>query len=406
MGDGVRFRKRRGKRMKILSLSSGDLVAMKERSPGHKKIYYTALNLSKYHRITCLNFVSIKDKAGIVRVNENMTIVKIKLYYPTLFFYLDKWKLLPFVFVHFAHRIVSGCFKKYFTGQDLIFVDNFLLSGLAPTSWDKPIVYASQNVESEWWDPVLDGVFLKQRGLNLIRGFEEKMCREYDLVFAVSEEDRRRFAELYGCGLEKNHFFPLGYEEKKREIHPVGRQRLLDAYSLPEDKKRVLFCGSDFYANREIIDIIFNIVAHGLKDDILLLIAGSIENYIRSAHPSPPGNVRVLGFVDDIHDIYGISDLAINPVMSGGGANLKTIEYLSAGLPLVTTKFGVRGYESLAEIMKIAPPESMADAINQHFSQQDADVDFSALQSYEWGAIAERINEVLLAVRERRIVKK
>ncbi len=371
---------------------------MKERSPGHKKIYYTHLNLSKYHQVTCLNFVSIKDKVGIVRINDNFEIIKIKLYYPTLFFYLDKWKLLPFVFVHRVHRIFSFFLRKYFAGQDMVVVDNFILSGLLPASWDKPAVYASQNVESEWWKPVLDGVFFKQSGLNLIRRFERKMCREYDLVFAVSEEDRRRFAELYGCSVEKIHFFPLGYEEKKTKMNSDRKRKLLDEYSLPGDKKRVLFCGSDFYANREIIDIIFNVVAPGLAEDILLMIAGSIEKYIRSTYPSPPRNIRVLGFVEDIHEIYGITDLAINPVMSGGGANLKTIEYLSAGLPLVTTRFGVRGYESLRGIVKISAPESMADEINRHFSQGAAGLDFSLLKSYEWGATVKRMNAVLLSI--------
>lgn len=384
--------------MNIASLSYGDLDAMKERSPGHKKIYYTCLNLSRYHRVVCLNFVAMKDAAGVVRVNENFTIEKIKLYYPTLFFHLDKFGLAPFVFVHAAHEMCSRFLEKRFSGFDMVIVDNFLLSGLLPASFRKPVVYASHNVEYDWWKPILKGFRLGRSGLNLIRRIEQKMCRECALVFTVSEGDRRRFAELYGCGMDKIHFFPMGCEDVKMELDSRGKRRLLNKYSLPENKKRVLFCGSDFYANREIVDILLNVVAPGLNDDIVVMIAGSIENYIRSRHPSPPGNIRVLGFVEDIREIYAISDLAVNPATSGGGANMKTIEYLGAGLPLVATRFGVRGYEALSGIVTISSPENMADEINRHFNQDGAGLDFSLLKSYEWGAIAKKMNSVLTTV--------
>ncbi len=39
------------------------------------------------------------------------------------------------------------------------------------------------------------------------------------------------------------------------------------------------------------------------------------------------------------------ADIAINPVFHGSGTNLKMFEYMAAGLPIVTTKFGARGID-------------------------------------------------------------
>jgi glycosyltransferase involved in cell wall biosynthesis len=40
------------------------------------------------------------------------------------------------------------------------------------------------------------------------------------------------------------------------------------------------------------------------------------------------------------------SDIAINPMFSGSGVNIKMLDYMSWGLPIVTTKCGARGIET------------------------------------------------------------
>jgi glycosyltransferase involved in cell wall biosynthesis len=38
-----------------------------------------------------------------------------------------------------------------------------------------------------------------------------------------------------------------------------------------------------------------------------------------------------------------MADLALNPVTSGAGTNIKMLEYMAAGLPIITTVVGSRG---------------------------------------------------------------
>jgi glycosyltransferase involved in cell wall biosynthesis len=61
-----------------------------------------------------------------------------------------------------------------------------------------------------------------------------------------------------------------------------------------------------------------------------------------------PANARCHGLVDDLDSAYRTFDIAINPVLVGGGLKIKTVEALGAGLPLVTTDEGARGLEDAA----------------------------------------------------------
>ena len=64
-----------------------------------------------------------------------------------------------------------------------------------------------------------------------------------------------------------------------------------------------------------------------------------------SNHEKPPVNVNFMGLVDDPtkDSVLGIVDVALNPMVSGSGTNLKMLDYLAAGVPVVSTPFGARG---------------------------------------------------------------
>jgi glycosyltransferase involved in cell wall biosynthesis len=58
-----------------------------------------------------------------------------------------------------------------------------------------------------------------------------------------------------------------------------------------------------------------------------------------------PENVICLGRVSDQAKrlLLQAADVALNPMFSGSGTNLKMLEFLAAGLPVVTTPVGARG---------------------------------------------------------------
>ena len=73
---------------------------------------------------------------------------------------------------------------------------------------------------------------------------------------------------------------------------------------------------------------------------ILFLIGGSeVPVFERN-------NIKSIGFIDNLYEFLSIADMAIVPLLKGGGTKLKLLDYLSVGLPIVTTKKGVEGIEA------------------------------------------------------------
>jgi glycosyltransferase involved in cell wall biosynthesis len=58
-----------------------------------------------------------------------------------------------------------------------------------------------------------------------------------------------------------------------------------------------------------------------------------------------PENIRVWGIVEESvkNGFLASANLALNPIESGSGTNLKMLDYIAAGLPALTTPFGSRG---------------------------------------------------------------
>jgi glycosyltransferase involved in cell wall biosynthesis len=78
----------------------------------------------------------------------------------------------------------------------------------------------------------------------------------------------------------------------------------------------------------------------------------------------PVVGVEHKGEVPDIASYLQAADIALCPLVSGSGTSLKVIEYLAAGLPLVSTDVGVRGLGIRAGIeAEICGTEEMASRV-------------------------------------------
>jgi len=80
-------------------------------------------------------------------------------------------------------------------------------------------------------------------------------------------------------------------------------------------------------------------------------VAGQVKDMVPSL-PSAEAAVfrkawvRLCGFVPDIRAFYGDMDVIVAPVTMGTGINVKTVQAMAYGMPLVSTAFGVKGIET------------------------------------------------------------
>ncbi len=98
----------------------------------------------------------------------------------------------------------------------------------------------------------------------------------------------------------------------------------------------------------------------------------SIAGQVRDMVPSLPEHeaalfhrpwVRMLGFVPDIARLYEEVDLVISPVTIGTGINVKTVQAMAYGMPLLTTEWGSKGIDTTEPLHKLSDLDALARAL-------------------------------------------
>lgn len=158
-------------------------------------------------------------------------------------------------------------------------------------------------------------------------------------VNAISKYDKQEFIKIYNISKNRVIVNGMGYnKEVYNNIIPQEyARRELD---LKLDKFIILFHGFYFInnANKEAFNIIKDQIAPQIKNNsILFLIAGKMPNFRE--------NIKFLGFVDDLKQFLYAGDIAIIPIFRGSGVRIKMIDYLSAKIPMITTRQAVKGLE-------------------------------------------------------------
>jgi GT2 family glycosyltransferase/glycosyltransferase involved in cell wall biosynthesis/polysaccharide pyruvyl transferase WcaK-like protein len=73
--------------------------------------------------------------------------------------------------------------------------------------------------------------------------------------------------------------------------------------------------------------------------------------------------VRFLGFVPDIESFYGSVDVVVSPITMGTGINVKTVQAMAFGMPLITTAWGSKGIETDHPMHAHADVEALIDGL-------------------------------------------
>ncbi len=221
------------------------------------------------------------------------------------------------------------------------------------------LVYSAHNVEVDYTH---DRVASLLRGpvLRRLAAVESAAVVESDLVVACTAADARRLTELYGPSATE--VVPNGYGEG---IGAAKRDRLRssarDRWGIEADERVLLFLGGRAAHNIAALAALEDSVLAALPGKATLLVAG------RCAKPgeSHRGGRRVirLGYVEDLESVLAAADVALNPVTVGSGSSVKLADYLAAGLPVVATPVGARGFEGHLERVQIAEVSDFPEAI-------------------------------------------
>lgn len=260
----------------------------------------------------------------------------------------------------------------------VLLADPFLNPAVELLGTDLPVIYDAFNCEYVLKSQMLPlnaaGDAMRAEVLEV----EGNACRDADLVMTVSDQDRQSLRDLYGTDEEKFLLVPNGADLDAVDFTPMNerrhnRERWLA--SLQRNgrgrgiKALATFVGSwhppNNAAGRAIVAM-----APRLPEVAFLLMGGhcqTLENL------TLPPNVFLLGIVSDAvkQTVLRSADLALAPLISGSGTNLKVVEYLAAGIPLVSTPVGMRGLNFDPGLVRVADLADFPAAIRTELQAAD-----------------------------------
>ncbi len=208
------------------------------------------------------------------------------------------------------------------------------------------IVYDSHNVEGLLRTDLLDddgfGTEIAKNVINI----EYQLCHDCDLILACSHEDRELFHKLYKVPFSKIAIVPNGVFTNKIQkfddsIRYAAKQKLGLEHSL-----LAIFVGSSYTPNIEAARFIIEKLAPALPEVKFVICGGVCTNFNQLELINKNiFNVILTGFLKEEEKLnyLAAADLAINPMFSGSGTNIKMFDFMAAGLPIVSTPIGARG---------------------------------------------------------------
>lgn len=196
-----------------------------------------------------------------------------------------------------------------------------------------------------------------QRDWRLLRRYEGEICRTFDAVTAVSDEDSAALKEVAGGQVEIT-VMPIAVDTG--EVQPVQRAAEAD---------RIIHIGTMFWPPnvdgilwfaREIFPLIA-----AQRPQTGFDVIGARPPAPVSALPESEPRIRVTGYVDDPLPYLQQAGVMVVPLLAGGGMRVKILNALAQGLPIVTTSIGCEGIavEDGVHVLVADTPQDFAQAV-------------------------------------------
>lgn len=200
---------------------------------------------------------------------------------------------------------------------------------------DIKVITFFHNIEHQYFaEQLRNEDSLKNRLVSYVTNNNESVaCSFSDYLITLNSRDSCLLEEIYGK--KANLLLPTSFKDSYNKLeHERIRKRH------PRDPLRLLFVGSNFFANTEGVRWFLDHVMPSLHGCTLTIVGKGMDNVFGDSD-----NVKVKGYVDSLYEVYYSSDLVISPIFSGGGMKTKTCEAMMYGIPIIGTDEAFEGYD-------------------------------------------------------------
>lgn len=373
---------------------------------GTNVVYGLYTRLSEIYDIDIIYIAPVYEKSRKVQIKDNLceyvipkskeTDLLIKkmerdlgiatLYDVGLIYYLEKTPL-------YINTLINSVKES-----DLVMLDRpFLFPIVQMYANGRAILHRSQNIEYLYRKSTvtLNGKTVKM--LDDLYQVEKNCCNSSDMNFSCSEVDLKMMHEMYGTSWDKLELLPNGVSCADNIFIPIDKRKKLKNLFLKDKCKIATFIGASHQPNVEACEMIYRIAP--FCKETMFVVAGDICSKMEKYHR--PENVVLLGRISEKTRklLFSISDVALNPMYSGSGTNVKMFDYMSMGIPIISSSFGTRGISDISGI-KIANTEN---EIIQAVNNFDLDQCEKALyknrklveKEYDWDSIVNKTSKTI-----------
>lgn len=247
---------------------------------------------------------------------------------------------------------------------------------------EKPMFALVDHLRSSiYLDPKTIKTYLVEHN-DEVRIFEQNSKVSYNpvvkITYAILMRLLRKYRDNYYSHVEKVIFISsFDYSEDfKNAVFLKNLMIRFDhkEYTIPNSNsevKNILFCGSmHWHPNLNGVKWFLENVYEKLGKNINVLIVGRhIPDTLRKYESE---RIKMFSDVPSMEEFFLKSDIFFVPILTGGGINIKVLEALSYGIPIVTTEFAVRGYDGLNFLEPSNDPDGFANRIENLLNNQDA----------------------------------
>ena len=277
----------------------------------------------------------------------------------------------------------------------LVIVDRpYLFDVVERNALGRPIIQHSQNIEYYFRKSNLLYNSTSQAILKKLFEAEKRCCQRCLLNLVCSDIDARAMTELYDADANKQKYIANGIEiDDVSYTSPANRLLYKNKFCL-NDYRLAIFIGGGHKPNIEAVSEIVRVAR--FCPNYYFIIAGDVctaaSKMIRT------NNIILVGKINEKtrEHMYALADVALNPMFSGSGANVKMIDYMAAGIPIISTKFGARG---ISDVSGIVIANNTEEIINALTSISDGSYDTNSFveknrkiieEEYDWEVVAYR----------------
>jgi glycosyltransferase involved in cell wall biosynthesis len=272
---------------------------------------------------------------------------------------------------------------------DVVFVEGpWQVSAIESLLDDGLLIYSSHNYEPERFATLQDGSLFHRYLLNKVVSVEQEAVESADIVVCTSDRDR----EIYQKRTDPADILvaPNGtHTDSLTEVK--GENTVRDQLGLKEHDTIVLFIGSKHTPNIRALESLHEIATLVDNKAIQFVAVGTACNEV----DIDTVNVQQIGFVEEIEPYLEAADFAIHPMTSGGGTNVKLLDYFKWALPVISTPFGVRGLNVTDNTdVIISKIDGFPDSIEQLHQDQELRKELGqsaqnvVRECYDWNQIS------------------